>query len=172
MACDCAVDYIAGSFVRDADHVRELRAAMLEGGGDAQIVAKIEDQEAVRNIDSIIAEADVIMVARGDLGTEVNIEELPILQRKIVQRCMKLGTRVIVATHMLESMIYNSLPTRAEVTDVSNAVFEEADSVMLSGEISVGKYPLDCVEVLDRIARRIERSGGMGYGRDAVLRTE
>lgn len=172
VACDCRVDYIAGSFVRDAAHVRELHATMLEGGGDAQIIAKIEDQEAVRNIDDIIAAADVIMVARGDLGIEVNIEELPILQRKIVQRCMKLGTRVIVATHMLESMISNPLPTRAEVTDVSNAVFEECDSVMLSGETSVGKYPLECVEILDRISRRIERSGGMGYGKDAVLRTE
>jgi pyruvate kinase len=172
VACDCAVDYIAGSFVRDAAHVRELHAAMLEGGGDAQIIAKIEDQEAVRNIDDIIAAADVIMVARGDLGIEVNIEELPILQRRIVQRCLTLGTRVIVATHMLESMISNPLPTRAEVTDVSNAVFEEADSVMLSGETSVGKYPLECVEMLDRIALRIERSGGMGYGKEAVLRTE
>ncbi len=172
VACDCAVDYIAGSFVRDAAHVRELQAAMLEGGGDAQIIAKIEDQEAVRNIDDIIAAADVIMVARGDLGIEVNIEELPILQRKIVRRCLQLGTRVIVATHMLESMITNPLPTRAEVTDVSNAVFEEADSVMLSGETSVGKYPLECVEILDRISRRMERSGGMGFGKDAVLHSE
>ena len=172
VACDCGVDYIAGSFVRDAAHVRELYAAMLEGGGDAQIIAKIEDQEAVRNIDDIIAAADVIMVARGDLGIEVNIEELPILQRRIVQRCIKLGTRVIVATHMLESMISNPLPTRAEVTDVSNAIFEEADSVMLSGETSVGKYPLECVEILDRISRRMERSGGIGYGREAILKTE
>ncbi|BDS05275.1 pyruvate kinase [Oceaniferula spumae] len=172
MACDCDVDFIAGSFVRDAAHVRELRAAMLERGGDAGIVSKIEDQEAVRNIDDIISESDVIMVARGDLGIEVNIEELPIIQRKIVKRCMRMGTRVIVATHMLESMISNPLPTRAEVTDVSNAVFEEADSVMLSGETSVGKYPVECVEILDRISRRIERSGGMGYGADALLRTE
>lgn len=172
MACDCAVDFIAGSFVRDADHVRELRSTMIERGGNAQIIAKIEDQEAVRNIDGIISEADVIMVARGDLGIEVNIEELPIIQRKIVKRCMVMGTRVIVATHMLESMLANPLPTRAEVTDVSNAVFEEADSVMLSGETSVGKYPLECVEILDRIARRIERSGGMGYGQEAQLRTE
>ena len=172
MACDCGVDFIAGSFVRDADHVRQLRSAMVERGGNAQIVAKIEDQEAVRNIDEIIVEANIIMVARGDLGIEVNIEELPIIQRKIVKRCMVLGTRVIVATHMLESMLTNPLPTRAEVTDVANAVFEEADSVMLSGETSVGKYPLECVEILDRIARRIERSGGMGYGKEAHLRTE
>lgn len=172
MACDCGVDFIAGSFVRDADHVRQLRSAMVERGGNAQIIAKIEDQEAVRNIDEIIGEANIIMVARGDLGIEVNIEELPIIQRKIVKRCMVLGTRVIVATHMLESMLTNPLPTRAEVTDVSNAVFEEADSVMLSGETSVGKYPLECVEILDRIARRLERSGGMGYGKEALLRTE
>lgn len=172
VACDCGVDFIAGSFVRDAEHVRELRAAMEDRGGDAQIIAKIEDQEAVRNIDSIIAEANIVMVARGDLGIEVNIEELPIIQRKIVKRCMELGTRVIVATHMLESMLTNPLPTRAEVTDVSNAVFEEADAVMLSGETSVGKYPVECVEILDRIARRIERSGGLGYGKEARLRTE
>jgi len=172
VACECGVDFIAGSFVRDADHVRQLRAAMLERGGDAKIISKIEDQEAVRNIDDIISESDVIMVARGDLGIEVNIEELPIIQRKIVKRCLRLGTRVIVATHMLESMISNPLPTRAEVTDVSNAVFEEADSVMLSGETSVGKYPVECVEILDRISRRIERSGGMGFGDEAMLRTE
>ncbi len=172
LACDVGCDFIAGSFVRDADHVRQLRAAMVEGGGHAQIVSKIEDQEAVRNIDDIISESDVVMVARGDLGIEVNIEELPIIQRKIVKRCLRLGTRVIVATHMLESMIANPLPTRAEVTDVSNAVFEEADSVMLSGETSVGKYPVECVEILDRIATRIERSGGMGYGAEALLRTE
>jgi len=172
LACDCAVDFIAGSFVRDADHVRELRSMMQERGGDAQIIAKIEDQEAVRNLDAIIAEANVIMVARGDLGIEVNIEELPIIQRKIVKRCMVMGTRVIVATHMLESMVTNPLPTRAEVTDVSNAVFEETDAVMLSGETSVGKYPVECVEILDRISHRIERSGGMGYGLEAQLRTE
>ncbi len=172
VACDCGVDFIAGSFVRDADHVRELRNTMLERGGDAQIIAKIEDQEAVRNIDAIIAEADIVMVARGDLGIEVNIEELPIIQRKIVKRCMVMGTRVIVATHMLESMLTNPLPTRAEVTDVSNAVFEETDAVMLSGETSVGRYPIECVEILNRIARRIERSGGMGFGREALLRTE
>ncbi|MFK7911734.1 MAG: pyruvate kinase [Akkermansiaceae bacterium] len=172
VACDCGVDFIAGSFVRDAAHVRELRGAIDERGGDAQIIAKIEDQEAVRNIDGIIGEANLIMVARGDLGIEVNIEELPIIQRKIVKRCLELGTRVIVATHMLESMLSNPLPTRAEVTDVSNAVFEEADAVMLSGETSIGKYPSECVEILDRIARRIERSGGLGYGKEAKLRTE
>ncbi|HSO82467.1 pyruvate kinase, partial [Thiocapsa sp.] len=133
LAVECEADYIAGSFVRDAAHVRELRDAMKALEGDAQLIAKIEDQEAIRNIDAIISEADVIMIARGDLGTEVEFEELPILQRRIVRRCHDLGTRVIVATQLLESMITNPTPTRAEVTDVANAVYEEADALMLSG---------------------------------------
>lgn len=172
VACECEVDFVAGSFVRDAEHVRELRNTMLEYGGSAHIVSKIEDQEAVKNIDDIIEETDIIMVARGDLGIEVNVEELPIIQRMIVKRCHALSTRVIVATHMLESMITNPLPTRAEVTDVANAVYEEADSVMLSGETSVGKYPVECVEILDRISRRIERSGGLGLGVEVELPTD
>jgi len=130
----------------------------------AQVVSKLEDQEAIRNLDDIIEASDVIMVARGDLGIEVHIEELPILQRKIVKRCHEKGRRVIVATHLLESMISNPTPTRAEVTDVANAVFEEADVLMVSGETSIGKYPIKCLEVLNRVARRIERSGGLGFG--------
>lgn len=172
VACDCEADFIAGSFVRNAEHVRQLRRAMIERGGAADIIAKIEDQEAVRNVDAIIEEADAVMIARGDLGIEVNIEELPILQRKILRRCITRGTRVIVATHMLESMIDAPLPTRAEVTDVSNAVYEEADAIMLSGETSVGRYPVACVQTLDQIARRIERSGGLGYGKEASLRND
>ena len=172
LAVECKADYIAGSFVRDAAHVRELRAAMEAIDGEAKIVAKVEDQEAVRNIDAIIHAADVIMVARGDLGVEVDFEELPILQRRIVKRCHELGTRVIVATQMLESMISNPTPTRAEVTDVSNAAYEEADSLMLSGETSVGRYPERCVEAIVRIATRIERSGGLGYGQNVLLRDE
>lgn len=172
LAVECGADFVAGSFVRDAGHVRELRAAMIGLGGSAQIVSKLEDQEAMRNLNDIIRESDVIMVARGDLGIEVNIEELPIIQRRIVKRCLNLGRRVIVATHMLESMLENPTPTRAEVTDVSNAVFEEADALMLSGETSVGKHPLRCVNILDRVARRIERSGGLGFAKDAQLKTE
>jgi pyruvate kinase len=172
LAVECGADYIAGSFVRDSAHVRELRAAMIALEGEAQIVAKIEDQEAIRNIDSIIMEADVIMIARGDLGTEVEFEELPILQRRIIKRCHELGTRVIVATQLLESMITNPTPTRAEVTDVMNAAYEEADCLMLSGETSVGRYPERCVEALVRIASRIERSGGHGFGLGALLRDE
>jgi pyruvate kinase len=172
LAVECGADFIAGSFVRDSAHVRELREAMEALEGDAQIVAKVEDQEAVRNIDAIINAADAIMIARGDLGTEVAFEELPILQRRIVKRCHELGTRVIVATQLLESMITNPTPTRAEVTDVMNAAYEEADALMLSGETSVGRYPERCVEALVRISSRIERSGGHGFGQNVLLRDE
>lgn len=172
LAVECNADFLAGSFVRDAGHVRELRQAVKEAGGHAQIVSKIEDQEAVRNLDDIITASDLIMVARGDLGIEVHIEELPILQRRIIKRCLSLGRRVIVATHFLESMISSPTPTRAEVTDVSNAVYEEADSLMVSGETSVGKYPVRCIEMLDRVSRRIERSGGLGFAQEAILHTE
>lgn len=172
LAVGCGADYIAGSFVRDAAHVNELREAMEALEGEAQIVAKIEDQEAVKNIDAIIAAADVIMIARGDLGIEVDFEDLPILQRRIVKRCHELGTRVIVATQLLESMIIHPTPTRAEVTDVMNASYEEADCLMLSGETSIGRYPERCVEAIDRIASRIERSGGHGFGQNVILREE
>jgi len=172
LAVECGADYIAGSFVRDAAHVRELREAMEALEGDAQIVAKIEDQEAIRNIDAIIKITDVIMIARGDLGIEVDFEDLPILQRRIVKRCHELGKRVIVATQLLESMIINPTPTRAEVTDVMNAAYEEADALMLSGETSVGRYPERCVEAIIRISERIERSGGHGFGQKVILRDE
>jgi len=172
VAAECRADFLAGSFVRDAAHVRELRAAIRAEGCEAEIVSKLEDQEAIRQLDHIIRESDVIMVARGDLGIEVHVEELPIIQRRIVKRCHQLGRRVIVATHMLESMIENPTPTRAEVTDVSNAVYEEADAIMLSGETTMGRHPIRCVELMDRVARRIERSGGLGYGKEATLGTE
>ena len=172
LAVECEADYIAGSFIRDGAHVQELRNAMRALEGDAQIIAKIEDQEALKNIDAIIQESDVIMIARGDLGTEVEFEELPIIQRKIIKRCHELGTRVIVATQLLESMITNPTPTRAEVTDVANAVYEESDAIRLSGETSVGRYPVRCVEALVRISKRIERSGGLGFSHGMQLRNE
>ena len=131
-------------------------------GAEARAIAKIEHQLAVNNIDAIIEESEGIMVARGDLGIECPMEELPIIQRRIVKKCLRVDRPVIVATHMLESMISNPIPTRAEVTDVANAVFEQADAVMLSGESTVGKYPVQCVRTLDTITRRIERSGGAG----------
>src|SRR6202012_5126417 len=108
----------------------------------------------VKNIDSIIARTDAIMIARGDLGIECPMEDLPIIQRRIVKRCLRQGKPVITATHMLESMIVNPVPTRAEVTDVANAVFEQSDAIMLSGETTVGKYPIECVKVLNRVHSR------------------
>jgi pyruvate kinase len=156
LAAELNVDFVAMSFVRDAAHVRDLRRLLAARQSTAQIVAKIEDQSAVENIDEIIMAADAIMVARGDLGVEVPIEELPIIQRRIVAKCVHVGRKVIVATHMLESMISAPVPTRAEMTDAANAVFEKADAIMLSGETSVGKFPVLCVEILDRIARRAE----------------
>ncbi len=157
LATEVEADFVAMSFVRDAAHVRELKQRLAEAGSSARVVAKVEDQSAVEHIDEIIFAADAIMVARGDLGIEVPIEELPIIQRRIVSQCVRVGRKVIVATHMLESMITNPVPTRAEMTDVANAVFELADAIMLSGETSVGQYPVKCVEILDRIARRTEQ---------------
>ena len=169
LGAELGVDFVALSFVREASDVDELRRLLKEKGSRACIVAKIEDQSAVRSIEEIICAADAIMVARGDLGIECPMEELPIIQRRIVKMSIRLGKPVIVATHMLESMISNPLPTRAEITDVANAVFEQADAIMLSGETSVGRYPVECVQVLHRVAMRIERSGGAGYAKDAVL---
>src|SRR5437763_12814869 len=132
-------------------------------------MAKIEDQSAVKLIDEMVAAADSIMIARGDLGIECPIEELPIIQRKVVKLCARLGKPVVVATHLLESMVHNPIPTRAEVTDVANAVFEQADAVMLSEETTIGSYPAECERILSRVALRIERSGGAGYAKSAVL---
>ena len=171
LAAELELDFVALSFVRGREAIDELRNLLRSRDCDARIVAKMEDQEAVTNIEEIVRASDVVMVARGDLGIEVHIEEMPILQRKIVRMCVQIGRQVIVATQMLESMIENPIPTRAEVTDVSNAVFESADAVMVSGETSVGMYPVACVEVLDRISRRIERSGDVGFAADALLET-
>lgn len=157
LAAELEVDFVAMSFVRDAEHILLLRQELEKRRCQARIVAKIEDQQAVAHLDEIIRVSDVVMVARGDLGIEVHLEELPLVQRRIVDQCILHGKQVIVATHMLESMIENPVPTRAEVTDVANAVFEEADAIMLSGETSTGAFPLRCVEVMDRITRRVER---------------
>ncbi len=162
-------DYFALSFCREKSDVEAMRKELRRLGSNAHIIAKIEDQHAVRYVKDIIAAADAIMVARGDLGIECPMEELPIIQRRIVKLCLRHGRPVIVATHMLESMISNPVPTRAEITDVANAIFEQADAIMLSGETSVGKYPAQCVQVFDRVATRIERSGGAGFARDAII---
>ncbi len=170
LALELKLDYVALSFVRAARDVRELKKLVSRSKEYRPlIVAKIEDQEAVKNLEAIIHDADAIMVARGDLGIEVPYEELPIIQRRAVKLCLQIGRPVIVATHMLESMIGNPMPTRAEITDVANAVFEQADAIMLSGETTVGKYPLKCIEVFDRIACRIEHSGGANFSQQAEL---
>jgi pyruvate kinase len=169
LGVELKVDFVALSFARKQSDLQALRRVLKKAKSTARVVAKIEDQSAVRHIGQMIEAADVVMIARGDLGIECPMEELPIIQRKIVKQCLRIGKPVIVATHMLESMIENPVPTRAEITDVANAVFEQADAIMLSGETSTGRYPVECVKVFDRVARRIERSGGAGYGQDALL---
>ncbi|MEQ8690827.1 MAG: pyruvate kinase [Pseudomonadales bacterium] len=162
------VDFIALSFVRRPDDVQELRDFLGSKANTIRIVAKIEDQEGVTNIHEIGRLADGVMVARGDLGIETNIADLPNVQRRIVHSSARSGRRCIVATHLLESMIDNPIPTRAEVTDVANAIYEGVDAVMLSGETSVGNYPVRCVEQLSAIAERAERYPGLGYEKDLV----
>ena len=169
LGLEVGVDFIALSFVREARDLLQLKELFEAGKPAPVVIAKIEDQEAVKNLEAIVREADAIMVARGDLGIEIPYEELPIVQRRIVKTCLRNGKPVIVATHMLESMIESPMPTRAEVTDVANAVYEEADAIMLSGETTVGKYPLKCIEVFDRIAKRIERSGSAQFHDTAEL---
>jgi pyruvate kinase len=169
VGAEVQVDFVALSFCREPSDVEELRRVLHSHDSKARIVAKIEDQLAVKNIKEIIRTTDVVMVARGDLGIECPMEELPIIQRRIVKRCLAQGVPVIVATHMLESMISNPVPTRAEITDVANAVYEQADAIMLSGETTVGKYPVQCVKVMRTVAERIERSGGAGFAEEALL---
>lgn len=150
------VEFYALSFVRQASDVELLREHLKAQGSRARIISKIEDQTAVSNLEAIIESSDALMVARGDLGVECPYQTLPIIQRKTVQMCIRRGKPVIIATHMLESMIDSPVPTRAEVSDIANAVFEKADCIMLSGETTVGKYPVDCINVMTNIAREIE----------------
>ncbi len=166
------IDFVALSFVREGKDIKTLRSFLQEHNSKARIIAKIEDQSAITNLDEIIHECDALMVARGDLGIECPIEDLPVIQRRAVQACFDRGRAVIIATHMLESMISSPVPTRAEITDVANAVYEEADCVMLSGETTVGKYPLECVQTLDRIAARIEEEGELVFQEPAHLEGE
>jgi len=150
------VDFFALSFVREAEAILDLRAHLESCQSTARIIAKIEDQQAIANLEAIIDASDGVMVARGDLGIECPYEELPIIQHQIIKACIRKSRPVIVATHMLESMIAAPIPTRAEVSDVAHAVLEKADAIMLSGETATGKYPVECVRVFKKIARRIE----------------
>lgn len=152
-------DIIAASFVRKAEDIIELRKVLNEyGGSDMMIIAKIEDQQGVDNIDSIIDVADGIMVARGDLGVNIPIENVPIVQKMLIKKCNKAGKLVITATQMLDSMIRNPRPTRAEATDIANAIYDGTSAIMLSGETAMGKYPVDSVLEMSKIARRADRA--------------
>ncbi|HMN06115.1 MAG TPA: pyruvate kinase [Flavobacteriales bacterium] len=155
------VDWIGLSFVRSARDIIELKQRIKEEGGTARVVAKIEKPEAIQEIDEIIQETDALMVARGDLGVEMPMEQVPLLQKDIIKRCLRHNRPVIVATQMMESMIQNSTPTRAEVNDVANAVLDHADAVMLSAETSVGKYPVEVVKAMNRILVEMENSEEM-----------
>ena len=170
---DQEIDYVALSFVRSASEVTQLRDLLgRKGVRTVKVVAKIENQEGVRNAEEIARAADGVMVARGDLGIETDIAALPSVQRKLVETCARLGKRCVVATHLMESMIDNPIPTRAEVTDVANAVYEGVDAIMLSGETSIGKYPIRCVEQLANIADASERQYGFALHRALAITTD
>ncbi len=172
LGVELGADFFALSFAREPAHIQHLQLLLDQKGSKARVIAKIENQQAMDNIDALVESSAGIMVARGDLGSECPIEDLPLIQRKIVERCSYHGRKVIVATQMLESMIENPVPTRAEVTDIFNAVIEQVDCVMLSGETSVGRYPDKCVEVLDRVISRIEESYPSGrFASDAPHKT-
>lgn len=163
--------YFALSFVRQSSDIDELRDFLHERKSSAKIIAKIEDQSGVANLNSIIKASDGVMVARGDLGIEWPFDELPIIQTQIVDACIAQSKPVIVATHMLESMIQAPIPTRAEVSDIATAIYEKADAIMLSGETSVGKYPVECVQTMRRIANSIEKSSELGHKINIKLET-
>jgi pyruvate kinase len=151
-------DFIAASFVRTADDVREMRAFLKEyGGDDIQIIAKIESYQGIKNIDAIIKEADGVMVARGDMGVEIPLEDVPAIQKMIIKKGYKAGKFVITATQMLDSMMKNPRPTRAEATDVANAVYDGTSAIMLSGETAAGKYPVEACDTMARIAVKTEQ---------------
>lgn len=151
-AARVGADFVAASFVGDASDVSQVRELIESEGGHASIISKIESQYAIENLEEIIAASDGVMVARGDLGVEIPAERVPVAQKRMIKACQAAGKVVIVATEMLESMINNPRPTRAETSDVANAIFEGADAVMLSAETSVGKYPFDAVRMMGRIA--------------------
>lgn len=153
------VDFIAASFVRRASDVLEIRQLLEENGGEhIQIIPKIENQEGVDNIDEILAVSDGLMVARGDLGVEIPAETVPLVQKRLIKKCNELGKPVITATQMLDSMQRNPRPTRAEASDVANAIFDGTDAIMLSGETAAGHYPVESVQTMNAIATRVEKA--------------
>ena len=160
-ALELGVDFVALSFVRSAADVRDLRSLIEQAGSHAHVIAKIEKAEAVDVLDDVLAETDAVMVARGDLGVEIGAASVPLLQKRIILKALERGKPVITATQMLESMINSPEPTRAEASDVANAILDGTSAVMLSGETAVGEYPVEAVAYMDRIARAVEPS--MGY---------
>ena len=152
------IDFIAHSFVRNRQDVLDIKAILDEHGSDIKIIAKIENQEGVDNIDEILAVADGVMVARGDLGIEVPQERIPGIQRMLIRKCVMARKPVIVATQMLHTMINNPRPTRAEVTDIANAIYYRTDALMLSGETAYGKYPIEAVQTMTKVAREAEKT--------------
>ena len=152
-------DYIAASFVRKPEDVLAIKQVLKENGGeDIKVISKIENREGINNFDAILDVSDGIMVARGDLGVEIPMEEVPIYQKQFIKKCYTQGKPVITATQMLESMITNAKPTRAEVSDIANAIYDGTSAIMLSGETATGKYPIECVKTMSRVAIAIEKS--------------
>jgi len=166
------VEWIGLSFVRNAEDIVQLKHIIAEHGSSARVIAKIEKPEAIDNIDEIIAVTDGVMVARGDLGVEMPMEEVPLLQKMIARKCRAASKPVIVATQMLESMITTPRPTRAEVNDVANSVLDGADAVMLSGETSVGEFPVIVIETMAKIVRNVEELGYPYNAKDELVRTQ
>ncbi len=156
-------DYVALSFVRSAEDLKKLKKRLKELGSPARVVAKIEKKEAIENIESIVSEADAIMVARGDLSVEIGQIHLPAVQKRIIQLCNRKGKPVITATQMLDSMQVNSRPTRAEITDVANAVLDGSDALMLSGETAFGKHPVRSVKTMHEIITEVEKQPSLYY---------
>ncbi len=152
------VDYVALSFVRQAEDLRDIKGIIAKMGSDIPVVAKIEKPEAVDNIDDILATTDAVMVARGDLGVEMQHEKVPTIQKMVIQKAIAANKPVITATQMLESMHQNPIPTRAEASDVANAIMDGTDAVMLSGETASGEYPVEAVKMMSKIATQVERS--------------
>ncbi len=157
------VDWIGLSFVRNARDIIELKHIIANKQGKAKVIAKIEKPEALTDIDEIIAESDALMVARGDLGVEIPYQNVPLIQKMLIKKCVQNAKPIIVATQMMESMIVNASPTRAEVNDVANAVLDGADAVMLSGETSVGKFPIETIKTMSNIIKEMETFEGIYY---------
>ena len=153
------VDYVAASFVRNADDAKCVRDLLNENGGeDIKLIAKIENNEGVENIDEILAVSNGIMIARGDMGVEISFERLPAIQKTLIKKCYEAGKPAITATQMLESMVHNPRPTRAEVSDVANAIYDGTSAIMLSGETAAGEYPIESVKTMSKIAAMTEKN--------------